>query len=198
MSGYWQFSSASVSNITGTVSGIYQNGQVQGNEVAYVSGFYNSGWTTGTTTDVDETTNTVVFSKSNVASLNGGYTAGEFTAFSNLPGEALSFDGVDDKVLSVNINPAVKPAMTFEAWVYRTAAVGTYQAIISNDNGGFDRALMINNTSGTYYVFAGASYNTGITAPLNTWEHVAATWSNNSITFIRNGVFGIHRSRRNS
>ena len=58
--------------------------------------------------------------------------------------------------------------------------------IVTNDNGGYDRAFAIEY--GEYTIFAGRSIYTDIQATLNEWEHVAVTWTSSEITMFINGV----------
>lgn len=101
------------------------------------------------------------------------------------PASALSFDGAGDRVNTIDINPAALPVMSFEAWVYRTGGTGI-QTIIGNDDGGWDRGLMINN--GAVHVWAGRDIVTGFTSGLNTWEHYMVSWSATEIKCIKNGT----------
>ena len=99
---------------------------------------------------------------------------------------ALRFDGVNDRVNSININPAALPIMTFEGWVYRTGGSGN-QTIIGNEDGGWDRALLIDN-SGIVHIWAGRDIVTTFTSALNTWEHYAVTWSTSEVKCVKNGT----------
>ena len=83
----------------------------------------------------------------------------------------LAFDGIDDCVVMGNLTPAAMPNLTFEAWVYRTADAGNYQTIFGDDDGGYDRGLVVKQ--GKVYVWAGVELDTGMTSTLNTWEHFA-------------------------
>lgn len=103
-----------------------------------------------------------------------------------LPGAALSFDGIDDRVTSIDINPSTLPVMTFEAWVYRTATNPGVQTIIGNDDGGYDRSL--NLTGDTVHIWAGRDINTKFVSALNTWEHYMVTWSATEVKCIKNGT----------
>ena len=98
---------------------------------------------------------------------------------------ALYFDGNDDIINTININPSVIPTMTFEAWVYRTGGINN-QFIFGNDDGGSDRGLVIVNDS--VHVWAGRDINTGFISTLNTWEHYMVYWSFAEVVCIKNGT----------
>jgi hypothetical protein len=109
------------------------------------------------------------------------------TIIDNCPnlGNSLSFDGINDRVNTINIGPASIPVMTFEAWVYRTGGSGN-QTIIGNDNGGWDRGLVV--VGNEVHVWAGMDINTGFTSTLNTWEHYMVSWSPTQVRCIKNGT----------
>jgi len=87
---------------------------------------------------------------------------------------------------NIDINPTNLPNFTFSAWVKRTQASTHYHQIVSNDNGGFDRALGVYSDN-NYHIFAGRDINTGISTALNIWEHVAVYWSSTAIKLYKNG-----------
>ena len=101
---------------------------------------------------------------------------------------SLSFDGASDFVGidGLNISPAYEPILTVEAWVKLLSNDTYLNKIITNDNGGYDRALTI--SYGEYRIFAGRDIYTDIQATLNEWEHVAVTWTSTEITMFINGV----------
>lgn len=90
---------------------------------------------------------------------------------------AASFNGSSSYIATpVSINQSAgSPGATFEAWVYPTANDSYYRHVISTDNGGYDWGIVIR--SGVWYVANGSSWiNTGIAAPVNEWQHVAAVF----------------------
>ncbi|WP_317897306.1 LamG-like jellyroll fold domain-containing protein [Aurantibacillus circumpalustris] len=103
------------------------------------------------------------------------------------PGSALSFDGVDDRVNTINMNPSTYSVLTFEAWVYREPSANAIQVIVGNEDGGYDRCLVSDNL-GQIHVWAGRSIPTGLTSTLNTWEHFMVTWSAAEVKCIKNGT----------
>ena len=65
------------------------------------------------------------------------------------------------------------PGVTMEAWVNPTMTDGNPRSVLSTENGGNDWGLIVQN--GKWYVSTGLSlYDTGLTADLNTWQHVTA------------------------
>jgi len=60
-------------------------------------------------------------------------------------GRGISMDGIDDAIRAeVNIGPQALPQMTIGAWV-RPDQTDAIRAVLSQDDGGFDRALMLDN-----------------------------------------------------
>lgn len=63
--------------------------------------------------------------------------------------QAIHLDGIDDFVqIPVNINPDVMPQMTMLAWVNPDS--DKEKAVISHDNGGFDRTIDMDGRGGGY------------------------------------------------
>lgn len=104
-------------------------------------------------------------------------------------GHALSFSGSNQHVAisNLDISPAAIPTLTASAWVKRTGGISSYQAIYSNDDGGFDRALTI-YIDGNYHIFAGRDINTGIVSTINSWDFMTVYWSSTVVTLFKNGV----------
>ena len=109
-------------------------------------------------------------------------------------GMALQFDGDNDKVMTpVDINPAVVPNLTMSAWVYPTDYGGgghgghaNRRQVVTHDNGGYDRALLIENNN--WGVFTGGNCWNATSVDLNTWQHIAVVYSTTNIKFYKNGV----------
>ncbi len=104
----------------------------------------------------------------------------------------LAFDGFDDRVVIGNLTPGAMPNMTFEAWVYRTADAvyagdgsQAYETIFGDDDGGYDRGLVVKK--GQVYVWAGLEIPTGMTSTLNTWEHFAVVFAPTQVRVFKNG-----------
>jgi hypothetical protein len=110
---------------------------------------------------------------------------------------ALSFDGVDDRVDCGN-DPSLNitgNAVTLEAWIYPTAwKTNTFEANIVNsegpnsgymlrcgDNGKLD--FNLGDGAGFHQIISPAN-----TLTLNTWQHVAGTYDGDSLRMYVNGV----------
>lgn len=76
---YWDVKQAGFTNATTSQTFTYAQSDVQGTEVDYISARYDGAWTTGTVTDVNEGTNIITFSGTNI--IEGAFTAGEVPAF---------------------------------------------------------------------------------------------------------------------
>ncbi len=62
-------------------------------------------------------------------------------------GQAFAFDGVNDRVdAQVNISPAAKSAVTIGAWIFVSGHGGSPDWAMGHDDGGYDRALIVNDT----------------------------------------------------
>ena len=102
-------------------------------------------------------------------------------------GEAINFNGTNQyATVPININTSTNPILTITAWVKRTASATGPHHIISNDNGSWDRGIVIQSDS-KYHIFAGRDINTNITSTLNQWEHIAVSYSISEIKFFLNG-----------
>ncbi len=108
-------------------------------------------------------------------------------------GGAYQFDGSSSYfATNLDIQPSAMPNMTFVAWVYPTQDnIGGRQTVFSDDDGGNDRDLLIEWNTPNWAVFTGDTYpNSQQTAPvdLNQWQQVAAVYTQDSVTFYKNGV----------
>lgn len=113
---------------------------------------------------------------------NNGTVNGATLTASGFEGQAFDFDGINDYIqISVNINPATRPQITFGAWA-NTDAVNAIRAIVSHDNGGFDRNLNVDSRgpgSGfRYSAFTGSGVASAgpDPAPVGQWVFVAARY----------------------
>ena len=110
-------------------------------------------------------------------------------------GKALSFNGTSSVV---NIPDAASlrltSAMTVEAWVYPTAAGSVWRTVVMKEvTGELAYALYANedvNVPAAYVRIGSTSQRVGGTStlPLNTWTHLAATYSSGSLRIYTNGV----------
>jgi hypothetical protein len=97
-------------------------------------------------------------------------------------GQAFQFDGTDSFIsIPIDINPAQIPEITMGAWVNSDTTSGV-RAIISHDNGGFDRTLNMDTRGGggnRYSAFKGSGVVAAGPAPVPTgeWVFVAVRYS---------------------
>jgi hypothetical protein len=107
----------------------------------------------------------------------GGAAAFNFTAWLNAP---------------VDVNRAVLPQMTWGAWVRPNVGGGNIQPVLSNDDGGFDRQIGLDNRGGvsSWSTFTGTNvFNPGIAPSTTDWTFLAAVYdqSQYAMTFYVNG-----------
>ena len=90
---------------------------------------------------------------------------------------AMRFDGVDDYISTVYTNNATT-GITVSLWAYRIGAVtlGGLTCVGADSANGFE-TFIASSTSNTYHFVKAAvvGIDSGITSPVNTWEHV--TWT---------------------
>ncbi|RYZ84582.1 MAG: hypothetical protein EOP04_17730, partial [Proteobacteria bacterium] len=92
--------------------------------------------------------------------------------------------------LTAPINLDSYPILSLSFWIYQTSAgAGTLTQIIGNDNGGYDRAIMLNsNTNRTWGIYVGSSeVDTGIPVAINRWQHVLTVFGSSSVKFYLDG-----------
>ncbi|MGE0084197.1 MAG: LamG-like jellyroll fold domain-containing protein [Desulfococcaceae bacterium] len=105
--------------------------------------------------------------------------------------KAYDFNGTSSYIATpLNINPSEMPTLTMSAWVWPRQAGGDVnedrRQVFSHDDGGFDRSLLMEDSK--WHVFTGGTnWNTGATAELNTWQHVAVVFEQNNVRFYKNG-----------
>lgn len=118
-----------------------------------------------------------------VGSANG--TLGSNTAFgAGINGTtAFSFDGSDNAVASVpvNISPSVFPRMTMGMYINVQSITNTRGWVMGQDNGGYDRALMISDdrfgsglSAGVGHTYASSLTNLGNN--LDEWYGIAVAY----------------------
>jgi uncharacterized repeat protein (TIGR01451 family) len=132
------------------------------------------GWWTcdGTPNDIGGT-NTASFGGGVVAA--NGYVAG-----------ALGFDGASGYVATLlDVQPGAMPSTTWEAWVYPTR-LGGRQQILSGDDGGYDRSVMVEGNN--FGVFTGSGVWSPTAVTPNQWQHIAVVFTSTNIEFYVNGV----------
>lgn len=106
----------------------------------------------------------------------------------------LSFNGSNEYVsTNLDVQPKAITESTWVAWVYPARVNHTYrQQIMSDDDGDFDRSILIDENSASFSVFAGPIPNGGVwrvvAADLNQWQHIAVVWRRDGFYFYKNGV----------
>lgn len=89
---------------------------------------------------------------------------------------ALDFDGLNDCVITtLDVNYAVMPITTWEAWVYPTANDATWRTIFGIEDGGWDRNIYING--GRFYAGYGCGGWDITNISLNEWQHIAIVYN---------------------
>ena len=105
-------------------------------------------------------------------------------------GQAFSFDGQNDSVTTnLDVQPSAMSSMTWQAWVYPTRTNHSLrQTIFSNDNGGYDRSVIIEAGTSKFGIFTGTGVWQPTSVDLNQWQHIAVVYTPGGIKFYKNGV----------
>lgn len=99
---------------------------------------------------------------------------------SGYEGQAYIFDGGSYVTIPVNINPGVMPQLTMGAWAWADFTTPV-QAVISHDNGGFDRNLNMDYRGGCpgsacWSAFTGSSALAGPEVTTGEWVFLAVRY----------------------
>lgn len=103
----------------------------------------------------------------------------------------LYFDGTDDHVATdLDAQPSAMAETTWEAWVYPTRLHhAVKQTILSIDDGGWDRSVIIARNSASFVAFTSSSDEWVATgASLDKWQHIAVVYAADDIIFYKNGA----------
>jgi hypothetical protein len=101
--------------------------------------------------------------------------------------KALEFDGASDFVdVPINLNECKEVTEVIWTYTYVKPPGERYQ-IISNDKGSYGRCIQIRPTD--YWIFhtEGQAITYAVVPTLNSWEHLAVTWSTKEVKFYING-----------
>jgi len=102
-------------------------------------------------------------------------------------GKALSFDGSGKAIVTAPLNISVKalPQVTFGAWVMAGSVATPQYGLISNDDGGYDRTLDIDNrdpSPGTNWsAFIGGGVVGSVPAVTNRWVFLVVSYDQSSL-----------------
>ena len=101
---------------------------------------------------------------------------------------ALSLDGDDDYIsTNLNLDDAVVPSTTWEAWVRPTdPSNGNFGHILTIDDLGWDRFVALRD--GSFWSGFGNSAHLWVSADINSWQHIAIIYTGNQMRFYKNGV----------
>jgi PKD repeat protein len=103
----------------------------------------------------------------------------------------LYFDGTDDHVATdLDAQPSAMAETTWEAWVYPTRLHHSdKQTVLSIDDGGWDRSIIIARNSASFVAFTGQSDEwVAAGASLDEWQHIAVVYAADDIIFYKNGT----------
>ncbi len=144
--------------------------------------------------EIDRATATDSSGKGNTGTFTGEIfndgTINGATFASRQYGNGLNFDGIDDYVsTNLDVQPSAMPSTTWEAWVYPTRInYGTRQVILSNDDGSYDRSVIIEYSTSNFGVFTGSGVWQPVSVDVNQWQHIAVVYTPSDIEFYKNGV----------
>lgn len=107
-------------------------------------------------------------------------------------GGAASFVSFDWMRAPVDVSRTTRPNLTWGAWAKPTAGGQSMQAVLSADNGGFDRQITIDHRGGanSWSTFTGNGVlGSGITPSSSDWTFLAAVYNQaqGNVTFYVNG-----------
>ncbi|MCK6602658.1 MAG: hypothetical protein L6Q77_12660 [Bacteroidetes bacterium] len=115
---------------------------------------------------------------------------GIFTPVLSQSGTALLLDGSPSSLsTSLDVQPSALPVTTWEAWVYpERTFFGIRQQVLSNDDGNYDRSLLIEAGTDKFAVFVGSGAWQTAPVSVNEWQHIAVVFHPDSTLFYKNGV----------
>jgi hypothetical protein len=121
--------------------------------------------------------------------LGGLTTSPDGTLRSGAHAGSFRFTGIVKTVSGLNIGPQAAPQLTLEIWVKRVTTRNVREWIIGHDNGGYDRAIALNDNR-----FGGVAAPNGDIPraelgflELGQWYHVVATYGAHAKIYL-NGI----------
>ncbi len=124
---------------------------------------------------------------------NPGTLAGATRTGSGRFGQALTFDGADDRVnVADSASLDLTTGMTLEAWVNPSASAGSWRTVVIKEQAaGLAYALYSGEDSSrpSVHAYTSGEYDSRgpATLPLNTWSHLAATYDGGTLRLYVNG-----------
>lgn len=118
-----------------------------------------------------------------------GTIAGGASFAAGRVGQAFQLSGAGQAVVTqLDSQPSTLPTVTWEAWVFPTTVnFGIRQQILSTDDGGYDRSVLIESGTSNFGVFTGSGVWQPTSVTPNAWQHVAVVFRPNGITFFKDG-----------
>ncbi len=124
----------------------------------------------------------------------GNHATNQGAAFTaqGYQGGAASFNFAAWLSAPIDVNRVALPQMTWGAWVRPNVGGGNIQPVLSNDDGGFDRQIGLDNRGGvsSWSTFTGSNVlNPGVAPSTSDWTFLAVVYDQNqySMTFYVNG-----------
>lgn len=157
-------------------------------DAAFVDGAYGAPpftdctqtWTDLSGASYDGTLVTLSCNQSDSGWVGSGTTASPY---------ALALDGTDYVTTTLDAQNSAMAQTTWEAWIYPTRLNhGTRQTIFSVDDGGFDRSLLIEQSTSDISAFTGAGIYQAAALSANNWYHVVVVYSATDIKVYVNGT----------
>ena len=107
------------------------------------------------------------------------------------PGNALNFDGTDDYVqTNIDAQPTAITTTTWECWFKPTRLfyATDFQAILSTDDGGWDRGIwIVPNTNQLVIGYGTNGWYPEVALDANKWYHIAIVYKSDNVLFYLNG-----------
>lgn len=133
----------------------------------------------------DEASGTVAADSATLDGAQNGTLVNAPTPVAGQFGNALSFDGTDDKVTLAG--PALGSSFAVSAWIYPIPGSESSAVIVAQAGGGI--ALMYKGaTRNLSFYYAGADHFSSTAMTENQWHHIAVVCNAGNLTFYLDGV----------